>query len=780
MVLLRKCSLVAASLLLATHTAFAADGSFVVKNIRIVGLEGISPQTVMSYMPIKVGQTLNSSDTANVIASLYETGFFSDVSLSQEGNTLIVHVAERDVISDIKVTGNSLIDSDQINNVLKDVGLEKGQTLDHSALDQVVKSLESAYDLQGHYNAVVTTKVTPLSNHRVNVNIDISEGRVALVEHIQILGNHAFTEKELVNVLTLTTPKWNSFYTRADHYSKDELHNSLENLANYYFDRGYLHFRIDSANAVLSPDRKSVNMVIHVTEGPQYKLAGYRLEGQLILPSSQYDLSPTFKELKPGTIFSRQKALDASKTIQKMLGNKGYAFADVDVVPNINESNKTVVVSYKINPGNQVYVRQVHFKGNTSTSDLVLRNAMQQSEGSLYSADSLEKSLYKMNMLGYFSNIKEDNTPVSATNNQVDLDYSVTEQPSAQATVGAGYGTDGFLVNAGVNEKNFMGTGKQVGVNFADSLFQRSYSFNYNNPYYTPDGVQRGFNLYNVKTMPNELNLAQYDFTQYGGNVVYSVPFSFSDSYQFGIGVQRTGIQEDFNPSQQIDAFLKQEGSSFNQTMLTFGWMRNKLNRPLFPTEGEIQNLSLQVSAPLSGTALDYYKLTYQFHGYYPGPFGFVGSLVGGFGYGGAYGRTQGLPFFANYYAGGMTTLGEVRGYQTNTLGPLDSTGNPIGGNTLLSGSAQLIIPHPFSTDSFRTSVFVDAGQVYNTWNVYNTYTSQQTGVNLSQLRYSTGLDFQFRLPVLNALVEFSLAKALNPSLTDQTQFFSFNIGANF
>lgn len=785
MTILRQCGLAAVSVLLATHTAWAASNSFVVKNIRVTGLDGLSPQTVINYMPVKVGQTLQPGDTANIISSLYQTGFFSDVSLSREGNTLIVNVTERAVIANIKVTGNSLIDSGQINTVLKETGLTKGQALDQSVLDDVTKSLKSAYDLQGHYNARVTTVITPISRHRVNIEIQISEGRVALVDNIQILGNHVFSRKELLGTFVLTEPKWNSFYTREDHYSKDAFHASLEQMANYYFDRGYLHFRIDSANAVLSPDRKSVTLVVHVTEGAQYRLDNYKFSGQLVVSPQTYENLPAFKALKHGEVFSRKKIVAASDSIQQTLGDKGFAFANVNVIPSFNEDNKTVSVNFQINPSRRMYVHQVNFTGNTSTADQVLRSAMQQPEGGVYSATALGQSEQKLNMLGYLSNIKETTTPVPGKNNQVDLNYNVTEEPSAAATAGAGYGTDGFVVNAGVNESNFMGTGRQVGINFATSPYQRSYSFNYNNPNYTPDGVQRGFNLFSTKTLPGNLNIAPYEFTEYGGNMVYSVPFSFSDSYQFGIGLQRTELTPDFGPSAQILAFLKNEGDTFNQTMLTAGWTRDKRDRPFLPTNGSLQIATLQVSAPFVGEDLNYYKLGYQFHGYYPIAAGFIGSLKGSLGYGGGYGSTQGLPFFANYYAGGLTPQGEVRGYETNSLGPLDSQGNPLGGNALISASAELILPHPVSGDTFRTSVFVDGGNVFNTWNVYNTMRNtpdfpDQEGIHLGSLRYSTGVDFEFRLPVLNAVLEFSLAKALNPKKYDQRQAFNFNIGTSF
>lgn len=788
MALRRKFALLIISALFASQAAFGASDSFVIKRIQVEGAEGMNANTVASYLPVKVGQTLHPSDTANVIAALYQTGFFSDVSLSREGNTLVVHVAERPVIAAVNISGNSLIDTDQINTVLKNIGLVKGQTLDRSLLDQVTKSLQSAYDMQGHYNAIVTTTVSPLSRHRVNVAIHISEGRVALVQHIEILGNHAFSQSKLLDTLKLTPPKWNSFYTRADHYSKDAFHDSLESLSNYYFDRGYLHFTINSANAVLSPDRKSVTLVIQVTEGAQYKLSGFSYSGGLSAVSPQeLDKLPAVKALKPGSIFSRQQIVDASKAIQYAFGDKGYAFANVNIIPAIDEKNKTAHVTFQIDPGKRVYIHHINYQGNTSTADEVLRYSTQVLEGGTYSSTKLDQSTQSMNMLGFFTGVKEDTVPVEGSNNQADLNYSVTEQPSAQATVGAGYGTaDGLILNAGINEMNFMGTGRQVGVNFARSVFQQSYSFNYNNPYYTPSGVQRGFNLYSTKTdmTSSYSNTSPYDFNEYGGTMIYSIPFSFSDSYQVGIGAQRVTLSPGTGASQQMNAFVNNEGSVFNQGLITLGWTRNKLNFPIFPTEGTYQTLSAQISTPLVGEDLNYYKLNYNFKGYFPLPYDFIGNVIANAGYGNGYGSTRGLPFFANYYAGGLGVQGQVRGYDTNSLGPKDSLGFAYGGNMLLSGTAQLILPKPLRSDSFRVATFVDAGQVYDTWNVYNTLnstvTGKQTGVSLSDLRYAAGVDFEVRIPVMNAVLEFALAKALNAKVGDKSQFFSFNIGTSF
>ena len=381
-----------------------------------------------------------------------------------------------------------------------------------------------------------------------------------------------------LKIPSLTTPKWDSFVTRADHYSGDAFAKSLEALNQYYLDRGYLHFKVDSANAVLNPDRKSVTLVVHVTEGAQYKLSGFNLSGNTIFPASHYLAMPAFKALHKGDFFSRQKMLDAIHAITTALSAEGYAFADVTLVPQVDESNKTIFVSFHVNPGNRVYVDHILFRGNTSTEDSVLRSAVRQPEGGLYSGPDVKNGIRNLNLLGYFQNVTETTVPVSGSQNQVDLRYGVSEQPSAQATIGAGYGTDGAVFNAGVNEANFLGTGRQVGVNFMQSVYQRSYSFTYNNPYYTPQGVQRGFSLYNTRTNPGELNVADYSFTNYGGSVFYTVPFSEKDAYQFGFGLQRTSLSEGDFPSTQIQQFVSQQGTTFNQFMITGGWSRNGLN----------------------------------------------------------------------------------------------------------------------------------------------------------------------------------------------------------
>lgn len=769
--------------------AQAAD-SFVVKSIHITGLQGISSDTVMSYLPIHVGERINASQSANIISTLYATGFFSDVSLSQEGNTLIIHVAERPVISSISVSGNKDIPKDKLNEVLKKLGLVQGQVFDNSVLQRVKYSLETEYDNIGKYNARVDTIVTPRARGRVNVKIDISEGQTAEVADILIIGNHIYKSSVLIRQMTLATPHLWSFFTHTNLYSQDKLSSSLEALSSYYMDRGYLKFKVDAAQVTLTPDRKHVYLVIHVTEGEVYKVKGYSVVGNTLIPQARLQ---RMIHIKAGDVFSRKAINSASDAITKMLGNMGYAFASVNVVPEIDDKTKQVYLTFYIQPGNRVYVRRINFHGNYKTEDTVLRHSIRQMEGSLVSVDDIKESEHQLNLTGYLSNVTTDTKAVPGIPDEVDLDYNVTEAPSSQASAGVGYGTDGFVVNAGLNQNNFLGSGKTLGVNFQNSLYSTDYSINYNNPYYTPDGVQRGFTLYAQRITPGNLNISRYNQNTYGGTVNYSIPISANgDNLLLGYGYQNTLLKLGNGPSSQLVNFVNTyhpggRSTRFNQILLNSGWSRNGLDKATFPTNGLYQDFGFDMTLPGGGSPpLDYYKANYDMNYYYPiipeEVTGLIFNARASLGYGAGFGPTAGLPFFANYYAGGIAYSGQVRGYESNTLGPLDSLGDALGGNKLATGTLALIFPNPISTDKLRTSVFLDGG------NVYSTQAQVRGGSPAGPMRYSTGLSVDWQVPVLNVLLSVSYAKALNPHrhyvngqiFRDQTEPFQFNVGTSF
>ncbi len=746
--------------------------TFIVTNIQVEGLQGLSSDTVLSYLPVHVGQKFDTAQSGQVIKTMYATGLFNDVALSQQGSTLIVRVNERPIISNIDVTGNKVVPKDKLDDVLKKTGLVQGAVFDNSTLEAFRTSLENEYDNQGKYNSKVTTTVTPEPRNRVAIKIVISEGRSVQVRAISIVGNHVFSSRKLINSLPLTEPHMWSFFTHGDLYTSDKLHKSLDALTSYYQDRGYLKFKIDTVQATLTPDRNFVYIIISVTEGPVYTVSGYQIIGNIVL--SQTKLQKAIN-IQKGDVYSKGKNDALTKAITTAYGDMGYAFANVNVVPKVDDANHQVFLTFYIEPGNRVYVRHVNFIGNTKTEDVVLRRATTQMESGLISTSAVKESERQLNLLGYLQNVSSTTDPVAGSPDQVDINYKVEEAPSAQAMASVGYGTDGWVLGAGVNQTNFMGTGKTVGVNFNQSEYERIYSINYNDPYYTQSGIQRGFTLYAQRVTPGNVNIASYTTNMYGGTVNYSIPISANgDFLQLGYGYQVTFLSVGSDPSTQVTNFVNSNGRHFNQTLWNAGWSHNGLDRAIFPTKGIYEDLGIQLSAPGGGTSLDYYKTNYDMNFYQPiyGNYIFTGRA--GLGYGAGIGPTHGLPFFANYYAGGIGYDGAVRGYESNTLGPLDSQQNPLGGNKLATGSLGIIFPNYISEDKLRTTLFVDGG------NVYTSQAAVRGGMSGGGPRYSAGLSVDWRVPVLNVLLDVSLAKALNKHAGDQLEPFQFNVGTNF
>lgn len=749
------------------QTAFA--DSFVVSNIQVNGLQRVPKSTVLEYLPVKVGQTFDTASSGKAIQDLYATGLFQDVTLSRSGNTLIVSVAERPTIGSISVTGNKLIPKEKLDAVLKQMGLVEGNVFDDALLDRVKNGLKAEYFMMGRYNASIETFAIPQPRNRVAVRVEISEGKVAKVAHIQIIGNKAFSNRTLVRQMELTTPHWWSFLTRGDQYSKEKLDKSLEALRNYYQDRGYARFKIDSTQVSLTPDRKYVNVIVHVTEGPIYYFKDYKVVGDYIIPESQLH---KLIGIKPGHVFSRKVVSDAGTAIGRALGNLGYAFATVNAQPDIDDENHQVFITLYVDPGQRIYVRRISFTGNTKTTDIVLRRELRQMEGSLVSIDNIDESKRRLDLLGYIDKVEVETKPVPGMEDQVDLDYHVTEGATAQAIAGVGYGTNGFVVNASLNQSNFLGTGKTLGINFQNSLTTTSYNINYNNPYYTPEGIQRGFTLYATRVSPGRLNVAHYTTDSYGGTVNYSIPVTEYDNVNVGYGLQNVHLSEGSNPSTEIQNFVNENGTNYTQGLVTAGWSRNKLDRANFPTRGLNQSLSAMMTVPVAHDSLEYFKTNYSAHYYHPIYSDYILSVLGNVGYGSGYGSPSELPFFVNYYAGGPSGYpGAVRGYSPNSLGPRDSNNEPIGGNLLVTGSGALIFPNPMM-EKLRSSIFIDAG------NVYTTQSNTTTGSG--PLRLSTGLALDWRVPVLNVMLNVSLALPLNNRKGDETEPFQFNIGTNF
>ena len=755
--------------LIAWSGLISAANEFIVRDIKVRGLQRVSLGTVLNYLPVQVGEEIGPASTGQIIRALYDTGFFQSVELEREGNTLIVNVIERATIGSVAIVGNKEIPSDKMKELVKELGLVKGRVFQRSALERLEKELKQAYNARGKYNARLETHVTKLTENRVAINATISEGRVSRIKEIKFIGNHDFLSSDLMPEMTLSSSNIFTYFTKKDQYSKTSMDTSLEALRSFYLDRGYLKFRIVSSQVLLSPDKKDVFINIHIEEGPQYHFSGYSVMGKTILPKRQID---ALVQVKPGEVFSRKKVTETISAIGLALGDIGYGFPAINAEPRIDEKNRTVFLTFMVEPGRHVYVRRINFHGNTKTGDYVLRNVIRQNEGSILSLHQIKESERQLRMLGYLKNVNVKTTPVPGANNQVDLDVEVEEAPSAEASASVGYGTNGPQVSASFNQHNFMGTGRSVGLGFNASYWGKDYSFNYYNPFYTPTGVGRGLNIYYQTIDPKRLkDISVYSADRFGGDVSYNILLSEYTSLQLGYGYQDLSIKSvGFVP--QIQNFVVLHGHSFHQVRLTAGWSRNTYDQMPYPTRGWNQQAVGLVALPTSANSLSYYKASYMTRFYQPLIHGFIFTALGNVGYGNAF-ANDGLPFFENFYAGGISYPGQVRGFDSYSLGPKDNRLNALGGNFLVNGNLGLILPYPLSRDTVRTTVFADMGNVYaqgTPWYL--------TGTDAGPIRYSAGISLEWRSPF--GPLAFSLAKPLNKQPYDDEQVFQFTLSSAF
>lgn len=752
-----------AGLCLAAAATAAAFEPFVVRDIRVEGLRRISAGTVFNYLPVRVGERLDEARAAQAVRALFKTGFFSDVRLARDGDVLVVEVAERPAIAEIEVSGNRDIDTEELLDALKQIGFARGRVFNRAILDRVEQELRRQYFARGKYGVRIRTTVTPLERNRVAVAIDIAEGKVARIRRINIVGNRAFSGKTLLKRFALGPPNWLSFYTRRDRYSKEKLAGDLEKLRSWYQDRGYLNFEIESTQVTITPDRKWVYITINVREGERYTVDEVKLAGRLPVPAAE--LEPLIG-VRPGAVFSRKELAESARRIVERLGDEGYAFANVNTIPDLDEERRRVSVTFFVDPGKRVYVRRIIFKGNYRTRDEVLRREMRQMEGAPFSAAKVRLSRTRLERLGFFQEVNVETPAVPGTTDQVDVVFTVAEQRSGNVMAGIGYSqSQGLILNASVTQDNFLGTGKHVSASFNNSDVNTVYSFAYLNPYYTIDGVSRGFRLTYRQTDAEEAGVSDYATNVAGGEVNYGLPLSEFDSIRFALGYDRLSIDLGADASTEIQDFLAANGDSYDLFKLSLNWRRDSRNRAIFPDRGALQSVGGELVLP--GSTLEYYKLRYIHDRYFPLTRRY--TLRGRFelGYGGGYGDTSRLPFFANFFAGGISS---VRGYEANSLGPRDSNGRPLGGAFLATGRLELIFPPPVggAAHTLRLSGFVDAGNVFATVSDFDT----------AELRYSAGVTLQWLSPL--GPLTFSLAAPLNAKPGDDTQEFQFTFGRSF
>lgn len=778
---------------------------FTVSDIRVDGLQRITSGTVFTYLPVERGQTMSDAKVGDTIRALYKTGFFEDVQLDRQGDILVVTVKERPAINKLTVTGNKDIKSDQLLKGLSDIGLSEGGTFDRLSLDRVTQELRRQYNDRGKYNVEITPTVSPLDRNRVDIAIAIKEGKAAKIRHVNLIGTEKFAAEDIMENWESKESNWASWYRRDDQYSKEKLSGDLEKLNSWYLDRGYVDFSIDSTQVSISPDKRDMFLTAGVTEGEQYKISEIKVTGDTVLP--QEDVERMVIQ-KSGDVFSRALLEFSSNGITNSLSNIGYAFAKVNPIPTSNRADRTVAVNMQVVPGPRVAVRQILFRGNTRTSDEVLRREMRQFENSWYSQAAIDRSKIRLQRLGYFESVDVQTEPVAGSNDQVDVVYNVKETTSGSFVFGLGYSQSyGMTTSVQLSQNNFLGGGNRVSVEASRSSYLQRYAFSYTNPYFTDDGVSLGYNLSWRELDYSDYNTAQYNSTNGAAQVVFGVPITETDTVSLMVGIDSNQITTyaGATPEAIIDYINAVGRRTFHSWRTELGWARDTRNDYFMPTAGTYQRVGLETTLP--GSTVEYFKVNYQISKYWPIIPALVINTRAEVGYGDSYGKdfrrdlcytppsdanpnpTQtvnctpesadylktvtgsGLPFFENFYAGGTNS---VRGFEDNTLGPRSeatysySRGQPLGGSLKTVGSIEAYFPRLFDSPSARVSAFVDVGNVYNGVDNFKA----------NDLRVSTGVALLWRAPV--GPISISYAFPLKKQPGDEIERLQFTFGGQF
>lgn len=744
---------------IAAHAAWAFD-PFVVKDIRVEGVQRTEAGTVFSYLPIKVGERVDDEKASQAVKALFATGFFRDVRLEVEDGVLLVVVQERPTISRVDFSGNKEFDTETLKKALKEIGLAEARIFDRSALDRAEQEMKRQYITRGRYAAKVTTTVTPQERNRVAINFTIEEGESAKIARINIVGAKAFSEKALQDEMTLTTPGWITWYTKNDQYSKQKLQADLEKVRSLYQNRGYLEFNVDSTQVSITPDKEDIFITVNITEGPQYKVSDVRLAGELIVPEAE--LAPLV-QLRPGDTYSRDKLQASVKLISDRIGAEGYAFANVNAIPEVDKEKRTASFTIFIDSGRRVYVRKINIIGNVRTRDEIVRREMRQLESAWYDSARIDRSKVRIKRLGYFDDVSIETPPVAGTTDQADIDVTVVERQTGSLNAGIGYSSaDKLVFNASVSQQNIFGSGNALIAGLNTSRSSRLISVAFTEPYWTVDGIARTIELYQRNIDPTGLAVSQYSSSTLGAAASFGVPISETDTINLGMRVEHTKLGLfDNSPPLYVD-FVNQFGGVTNSYILSSGWSRDTRDDILYPTRGRLQSVLVEVGLPFGDLA--YYKANYLHQWFLPIYSDLVLMLRGDFGYGDGIGGKP-LPFFKAYYAGGV---GSVRGYDTSSLGPQDIYGNVIGGKRKIVANAEFFYPILKGDKSVRLSAFADLGQIYGSG----------TQPDYESFRYSVGLGLAWNSPV--GPLKFSYAIPLKTMPRDRIQHFQFQVGTVF
>ena len=750
--------------LLGWATQVVAEG-FRVEDIRVEGLQRITAGTVFNYLSVKPGDQISFDRTGDIVRELYKTGFFKDVRLEKVGNVLVVIVSERPAISEINFSGNESIDSEALKEGLKDIGLAEGRTFERSVLDRIEQELERQYFNQGKYAVELTSTVTPLERNRVAIDIDVVEGATALIKQINIVGNTAFEEDDLLDEFESSTGGLLSRFTKDNQYSRPKLAGDLEILRSYYLDRGYVNFKIDSTQVTITPDKRDIYITINISEGDVYIISDIRLAGELVGETEEY--FPLI-HLRRGEPFARKAVVGSSDRISVRLSDLGHSFANVNSIPEIDEENKTVAVTFFVDPGKRVYVRRINITGNARTRDEVIRREFRQMESAWFSGEKLKLSRERVQRTGFFNTVNVETPSVPGSADEVDINVAVEEKPSGSLLAGLGFSqSDGVIINASVNQDNFAGTGKRVSLALRTSDANQQYQVAFTNPYYTIDGISRGFEVSYRTTDFDDLDTADFKTDNAVIGMNFGIPLSEFNRFTFGARVHYIDFEAGNQPSDEVLEFEQTEGNSFLNFEVTLSWRHDSRDSAIFPNTGALQSLFAEAAVP--GSELTFYKVSYEHRRYWQLGEDLVVSLNGQIGFGDSYGDISRLPFFENFFGGGP---GSVRGFEARSIGPRDSEDDPLGGNLFYAGGIEVLFPPPFmkDTESVRLAAFVDAGTVIDT--------DQSDYFESTELRYSVGLGASWLSPVGALTVSFGVP--FNGDDEDDEEQFQFSFGSTF
>jgi len=794
--------------LLATSVSANGAENFVVQDIEIDGLQRVALGAALLKMPVRVGDTIGQGDVAEIIRALYASGNFEDVKVLRDGGVLMVQVKERPTIASISFSGNKAIKDEQLQENLNASGVREGEALDRTTLSNIEKGLEDFYYSVGKYNATVKAVVTPLPRNRSDLKFVFTEGVSAKIQQINFIGNEVFSDEELLSRFNLNVdvPWWN--FLSDEKYQKQVLAGDIEALKSFYLDRGYLKFNVDSTQVAISPDKKGVYITLGLEEGEVYTVKDVKFRGDLIGEEATFERLVPFED---NETYNGSLVTSMEEGIKRVLGESGYAYPQVNTIPEFDDENQEVSLVVNVDPGNRIYVRDIRFTGNNSTKDEVLRREMRQMEGSWLNSKSIETGKTRLNRLGYFENVEVQTVRVPGSDDQVDLVYSVKEANSGSVNFGVGYGTEsGVSFQVGLQQDNFIGSGNRVGINAMMNDYQKNISLDYRDPYWNLDGVSLGGKVFYNEFEAKEANIVDYTNESYGASLTWGFPFDELNRFEFGVGYTHNKIGN-LSPYLQVEQFLRAQADNIdssgalntNDFDFNISWTRNNLNRGYFPTAGKHQRAFYKMTVP--GSDVQYFKMQYDVRQYVPltKKHEFTLLFRGRLGYGNGYGQTDGndnlFPFYENYYAGGFTSL---RGFGSNSVGPKavyrdtsgsnngadTATDDSVGGNAVALASVELIVPTPFASEEvqnqIRTSIFFDMASVWDTEFDYRDSGAEYGDryyydySDPTNYRSSYGAALQWMSP-MGPLV-FSLAKPIKKFDGDDEEFFTFTIGRTF